>query len=75
MKLKIIFPLAFLFFIAGYSQDSIPKYKWLRSGLVVGYASQNTFLNKIQITLTKQFALNFQITLIFIRKIRIHGRF
>lgn len=46
MKLKIIFPLAFLFFIAGYSQDSIPKYKWLRSGLVVGYASQNTFFKQ-----------------------------
>ncbi len=46
MKLKLLFLLTFLFFIAGYSQDSIPKYKWLRTGFLVGYASQNTFIKQ-----------------------------
>ncbi|WP_445712883.1 acyloxyacyl hydrolase [Flavobacterium sp.] len=46
MKLKFIYIFCLLFFGFGYSQDSIPKYKWLRTGLVFGYASQNTFINQ-----------------------------
>ena len=46
MKLKFIYIFCLLFFVNGYSQDSIPKYKWLRTGLIVGYASQNTFIKQ-----------------------------
>lgn len=46
MKVKN-FVLFFLFYsLVVYSQDSIPKYKWLRSGLIFGYASQNTFIKQ-----------------------------
>jgi hypothetical protein len=46
MKLKFIVLFTFLFFILGYSQDTIPRYKWIRTGFVVGYASQNTFIRQ-----------------------------
>ena len=46
MKLKFIYIFCLFFFVNGYSQDSIPKYKWLRTGFIVGYASQNTFIRQ-----------------------------
>lgn len=46
MKLKLVFIFCLLFFIFGFSQDSIPRYKWLRTGFTFGYASQNTFIKQ-----------------------------
>ncbi len=46
MRLKYFIIINLLISVFAYSQDSIPKFKWLRSGLVFGYASQNTFMNQ-----------------------------
>lgn len=46
MKMKSL-ALFFIFYsVLGFSQDSISKFSWLRSGLVFGYASQNTFIKQ-----------------------------
>lgn len=46
MKLKYL--LIINLFISGftYSQDSISRFQWLRSGINFGYASQNTFIKQ-----------------------------
>jgi hypothetical protein len=46
MKLKSLIIINILISVFAYSQDSIPKFKWLRSGIVVGFASQNTFIKQ-----------------------------
>lgn len=46
MKLKSLIIINILISVFAYSQDSIPKFKWLRSGVVVGFASQNTFIKQ-----------------------------
>lgn len=46
MKLKYLIFINFLFSLFIYSQDSISKFKWLRSGVIIGYASQNTFIKQ-----------------------------
>ena len=46
MKLKYLIISSLLLSIFAYSQDSIPKFKWLRSGVVIGFASQNTFIKQ-----------------------------
>jgi hypothetical protein len=46
MKLKYLLVICLCLSVFGYAQDSISKYKWLRTGLVFGYASQNTFLKQ-----------------------------
>lgn len=46
MKLKHLLLINLLISVFAYSQDSIPKFKWLRSGVVIGYASQNTFIKQ-----------------------------
>lgn len=46
MKFRFLFFLGFCLIHNLYSQDTIPKFKWLRTGLVVGFASQNTFIKQ-----------------------------
>lgn len=46
MRLKFLLIISLFISVFAYSQDSIPKFRWLRSGLVLGYASQNTFMNQ-----------------------------
>lgn len=46
MKLKCVCIFCNLIFIIGFSQDTIPKYKWLRTGFSLGYASQNSFIKQ-----------------------------
>lgn len=46
MKIKYFLFIHLFLAVFAYSQDSIPKFKWLRSGIVVGYASQNTFIKQ-----------------------------
>lgn len=46
MKFKYLLFIHLLFSLFAYSQDTIPKFKWLRSGLILGHASQNTFLKQ-----------------------------
>lgn len=46
MRLKYLLIISLLISVFAYSQDSIPRFRWLRSGLVLGYASQNTFMNQ-----------------------------
>jgi len=46
MKLNLIFIFCLWVFTFGFSQDSIPRYKWLRTGFTFGYASQNTFIKQ-----------------------------
>ena len=46
MKLKHLVIINLLVSVLTYSQDSIPKFKWLRTGVVIGYASQNTFIKQ-----------------------------
>ena len=46
MKLKYLIIINLLLSFFMYSQDSIPKFKWLRTGIVVGYASQNKILKQ-----------------------------
>lgn len=48
MKAKIKFLLISNILISAfaYSQDTISKFKWLRTGVVIGYASQNTFVKQ-----------------------------
>lgn len=47
MKSKSLFLFAFfLFFVLGYSQDTISRFKWIRTGIVIGYASQNTIIKQ-----------------------------
>lgn len=46
MRLKYLLIISLFISVFAYSQDSIPKFRWLRSGLVLGYASQNTFMNQ-----------------------------
>lgn len=46
MKLKYLIISSLLLSFFAYSQDSISKFKWLRSGIVVGFASQNTFVKQ-----------------------------
>lgn len=46
MKLKYLLIINLLISVFVYSQDSIPRFKWLRSGLIFGYASQNTFIKQ-----------------------------
>lgn len=46
MKLKYLLIINLLISVFVYSQDSIPRFKWLRSGLIIGYASQNTFIKQ-----------------------------
>lgn len=46
MKLNLIFIFCLWFSTFGFSQDSIPRYKWLRTGFTFGYASQNTFIKQ-----------------------------
>ena len=46
MKLKYLLVISLLISVFAYSQDSIPRFRWLRSGLVIGFASQNTFMKQ-----------------------------
>ena len=46
MRLKYLLIISLFISVFSYSQDSIPKFRWLRSGLVLGYASQNTFMKQ-----------------------------
>jgi hypothetical protein len=46
MKFKYALIIALLFSIFAHSQEVIPRFKWLRSGLVIGHASQNTFVKQ-----------------------------
>jgi hypothetical protein len=46
MRLKYLLIISLFISVFAYSQDSIPRFRWLRSGLVLGYASQNTFMNQ-----------------------------
>lgn len=46
MKLKYLLIISLLISVFAYSQDSIPRFRWLRSGLVIGFASQNTFMKQ-----------------------------
>jgi hypothetical protein len=46
MKLKYLLIINLLISVFVYSQDSISKFKWLRSGVVFGHASQNTILKQ-----------------------------
>ena len=46
MKFKYLLLINLLISVFAYSQDSIPKFKWLRSGLILGYASQNTYIKQ-----------------------------
>ncbi|CAM4417326.1 acyloxyacyl hydrolase [Flavobacterium terrigena] len=46
MKLKYLIIISLLFSVFAYSQDTISKFKWLRTGVVIGYASQNTFIKQ-----------------------------
>ncbi len=46
MKIKFLIIFNLLFSIFAHSQDTIPKFKWLRTGVVIGYASQNTFIKQ-----------------------------
>ena len=46
MKLKYLLIINLLISVFAHSQDYIPKFKWLRSGLVFGHASQNTFIKQ-----------------------------
>lgn len=46
MKIKylILFSLFFCFF--AHSQDSIPKFKWLRTGIILGYGNHNRIIKQ-----------------------------
>lgn len=44
--LNFVIFILFYYNAEAYSQDSIPKFRWLRSGVVVGFASQNTFIKQ-----------------------------
>lgn len=46
MRLKYLLIINLLISVFAYSQDSIPRFRWLRSGLVIGFASQNTFMKQ-----------------------------
>lgn len=46
MKLKFALIFCLLSFVFCFSQDSISRYKWLRTGFLFGYASQNTFIKQ-----------------------------
>lgn len=46
MKLKYFLILNLLISVGSFSQDSIPRFKWLRLGLVLGYANQNSFVKQ-----------------------------
>jgi hypothetical protein len=46
MKFKFVIIINLLLSVFAYSQDSIPKFRWLRSGVVLGFASQNTFMKQ-----------------------------
>ncbi len=46
MKLKFLFIFYFLFFVFCYSQDTIPKLKWLRTGFVYGFSAQNKYIRQ-----------------------------
>lgn len=46
MKFKYLLIFNLLISVFTYSQDSIPRFRWLRSGLVIGFASQNTFMKQ-----------------------------
>ena len=45
-KIKFLIISNLLLSVFAYSQDSIPKFKWLRTGVVIGFASQNTFIKQ-----------------------------
>lgn len=46
MKLKYFLISSLLISVFAFSQDTIPRFSWLRSGIVLGYASQNTFVKQ-----------------------------
>lgn len=46
MRLKYLLIISLFISVFSYSQDSIPRFRWLRSGLVIGFASQNTFMKQ-----------------------------
>lgn len=46
MKLKYLIFFNLLITSFNYGQDSIARYQWLRSGIVFGYAAQNTFIKQ-----------------------------
>lgn len=46
MRIKNFVIFILFYSVIAYSQDTISKFKWLRAGIVVGYASQNTFIKQ-----------------------------
>lgn len=46
MKVKFFTFLFFCMLSNSYSQDSLSKFKWLRTGLIIGYGEQNNFIKQ-----------------------------